>query len=290
MLLASAPLPADDGLAGVLLMAELQVAGGATTPATTHATTSAMPPPVFEPPVPPPVPVPAADEITDDIVVTGRVRTPGDPLQQVNAKAFAVTQAVDDAIVGPAARAYERTVPTPIRDGFRNFFNNLHEPVIALNFLLQHKFGKAAETLGRFAVNSTVGGAGLFDVAKRRTFNLPRRRNSFSNTFGFYGIGPGPFLYLPFVGPTTLRDAIGGTLDGFVMPLAVGAPFNKPGYTIPTGINRGLDRRAELDEQIAEGRKEADPYATTREAYLKRRQAEIDKLRGRESVPPPPSR
>lgn len=247
-----------------------------------------LPPPLpAAPPAPLTVPAPDATGVTaadsTDIVVTGRPRNvPGDPLQQVNAKTYAVVQAVDDAVVGPVARAYEKTIPTPIRDGFRNFFNNLHEPIIALNFLLQLKPGKAAETLGRLAINSTLGGAGLFDFAKRRTFKLPRRRNGFANTLGYYGVGPGPFLFLPFIGPTTLRDALGGTLDGFGLPFLIGAPFNKPAYTIPTGINRGLDRRAELDEKIKETRAASDPYATTRTSYLKRRQAEIERLHGRQ--------
>src|SRR3546814_1283739 len=75
-----------------------------------------------------------------------------------------------------------------------------------LNFLLQFKIGKAAETLGRFAVNTTFGVGGLFDVAKTMPFNLPYRRNGFANTLGFYGVEPGPYFYLPLIGSTTLRS------------------------------------------------------------------------------------
>lgn len=230
-------------------------------------------------PVPP---VPSTDLDPGDIVVTAQRRSaPGDPLEKVNAKSFAVTQKVDDAFVAPVARAYERSVPGPVRSGLRNFLNNLHEPNVFLNFLLQLKPGKAAETLGRFAINSTIGGAGLFDVAKRRPFKLPRRANGFADSLGYYGVKPGPFLFLPLIGPTTLRDLVGGGLDGVVLPLSVGPPFNRVTYTVPTAVLREFDNRNQFDEQLTKLRETADPYAAAREFYFQRRQREIDDLRGR---------
>lgn len=218
-----------------------------------------------------------------DIVVTVRGRSaPGDPIEAVNFKAFAATQAIDRALVGPAALAYQHTVPAPVRSGVRNVLNNLHEPDVFLNYLLQLKPGKAAETFARFAVNSTLGVGGLFDIAKRRPFKLPRRHNGFADTFGYYGVKPGPFLYLPLIGPTTVRDLIGGGLDRFVLPLAVGRPFNRLTFTIPVGVVSALDHRAEFDEQLHilhDGA--ADPYAASRDFYLRRRQAEIDGLHGK---------
>src|SRR3546814_6026547 len=89
----------------------------------------------------------------------------------------------------------------PVRDGLGNALRNISEPVNFLNFLLQFKIGKAAETLGRFVVNTTFGVGGLVDVAKTKPFNLPYRRNGFANTLGFYGVEPGPYFYLPLVGP-----------------------------------------------------------------------------------------
>ena len=249
-----------------------------------------LPAPVAPLPVAPlpvdqaPAAVPPAVADPSDIIVTAQPRTPGDPLQALNRQSFAITQAVDDAVVGPAARAYDRVVPTPVRNGLRNFLNNLHEPIIALNFLLQGKPGKAAETLGRFAINSTLGVAGVFDFARRRTFKLPRRRNGFANTLAIWGVGPGPFLFLPFVGATTVRDLLGGVADGAIPPLA-GKPFNQLSYTIPTGINRGLDRRASIEEQVKQQQAAPNPYATARETYLLRRQAEIDEVRGRPAAP-----
>lgn len=238
-------------------------------------------------PPPPVVPTlsgtsPSAETTEDAIVVSGQApATPGDPLEQVNAESFNVTQKVDKAFVGPVALAYRDAVPRPLRRGLRNVLRNLREPVVFINYLLQLKPGKAAETVGRFAINSTLGVAGLFDAAKKRPFNLPYRPNGFANSFGYYGIGQGPFLYLPLLGATTLRDVIGNTLDRLVLPLAVGKPFNNPAVTIPIVTLSVLDERAQFDEEIQALRKTPDPYATQRDYYLKARQAEIDALRGK---------
>ena len=218
-----------------------------------------------------------------EIVVVARPRSaPGDPLEAVNAKSFAVTQAVDEAVVGPVALAYAHAVPDPIRSGLRNFLSNLHEPDVFLNFVVQLKPGKAMETLGRFGINSTIGGAGLFDVAKRHPFNLPRRPNGFADSFGYYGVKPGPFLFLPLIGPTTPRDLVGLILDRLVLPVSVGTPFNRLTYTVPAGVLSALDHRAEFDEQLHKLREGgADPYVARRQFYLRDRQDEIDELRGR---------
>lgn len=211
--------------------------------------------------------------------MTGQRRTiRGDPLEKVNAKSFEATEAVDKAFFGPVAHAYAHTVPKPVRNGLRNFLNNLDEPVAFLNFLLQLKPGKAVETLGRFAINSTLGVAGLFDVAKRHPFNLPRRSVGFADTLGYYGVKSGPFLFLPLIGPTTLRDLVGGGIDGFVLPSSFGKPFNRLTYTVPTTVLREFDSRNEFDEQLNKVRESTDPYAARRELYLQKRQTDIDEL------------
>lgn len=216
-----------------------------------------------------------------DIVVTARKGTLGDPLENVNAKSFAITQKVDGAFVRPVTRAYEKALPKPVRNGLRNLLSNLREPIVFANFMLQIKIGKAAETVGRFAINSTAGVAGLFDIAKRRPFRLPKRVNGFADTLGLYGVGSGPFLFLPLVGPTTLRDVIGGGVDGLLLPTVVGKPFTQNAYRIPVGILTALNRRSEVDQRLTELRKKSDPYVAVRESYMRTRQAEIDHLRGR---------
>lgn len=223
----------------------------------------------------------ASDEEPPEVVVTARSDSARrDPLKAVNTKMFAVTQAVDDAVVGPAAHAYDKAIPDPVKSGLRNFRYNLREPVVFANFLLQHKAGKAAETLGRFVINSTLGVAGLFDMAKRRAFKLPRRRNGFANTMGFYGIKPGPYLFLPLVGSTTVRDLTGNLIDHAFLPMSLIQPLRTPAVSVPLRVTTMLDHRAEFDGQLREIRRSEDPYVARRTYYLAKRQAEIDHLRG----------
>lgn len=218
-----------------------------------------------------------------DVVVKGRANWEApDPLASVNLKSFEMTEAVDKAVIGPLALAYKDAVPKPIRDGAHNFLYNMREPVVFLNFVLQLKIGRALETVGRFAVNTTDGVAGVFDIAKRKPFKWRRRSNGFANTFGFYGIKPGPFLFLPIVGPTTPRDLIGGALDRLLFPFVYGRRITKPAFAVPFAVVGALDHRAEFDDtlhQLHDG--QSDPYARSRDFYLQRRQNEIDELKGR---------
>jgi phospholipid-binding lipoprotein MlaA len=222
----------------------------------------------------------AGPDTGDEIVVTASRHRADDPLHQVNRASFALTETVDDAVMAPVAHAYQRTTPKPIRTGLRNVFANLREPVAFANFLLQLKIGKAAETAGRFAINSTLGLAGVIDVARRCPFNLPRRPNGFSDTLGFYGVKPGPFLFVPLIGPTTLRDLVGGTVDGVASPLIIGRPFRNRAYIITSNIFRTLDRRAEMDEELRTMREQPDPYVARRDRYLDRREARARRLKG----------
>ncbi|MFW2853298.1 VacJ family lipoprotein [Sphingomonas sp. TX0543] len=243
----------------------------------TYEEQQAAPPPGERPPVP------DREAGQRDVVVTGRSNWEApDPLASVNLKSFEVTEAVDKAVIGPLALAYRDAVPKPIRDGAHNFLYNMREPVVFLNFILQLKIGRALETVGRFAVNTTVGVAGIFDMAKRKPFKWQRRSNGFANTFGFYGIKPGPFLFLPIVGPTTPRDLIGGALDRLIFPFVYGKRITRPAFAVPFAVVGALDHRADFDDtlhQLHDG--QSDPYARSRDFYLQRRQNEIDELKGR---------
>lgn len=204
----------------------------------------------------------------------------GDPLEGFNRAMFGLHQTLDKAIYRPLAMGYQHVVPKPVRSGLRNFFSNLTEPVVFLNYLLQFRFGKAAETLVRFTVNSTLGVGGFFDIAKTKEFNLPHRNNSFGDTLAYYGVGPGPYLFLPLMGPTTLRDVLGGPLDGAVLPLAIGKPFTDWRYQVSSGVITGLDLRAESDPELrALFGGAVDPYATLRSVWLQNRAAEVADLR-----------
>ena len=228
------------------------------------------------------LPIAPTDDAQNTIVVTARQGPPpGDPAEAVNEMAFGAAQSVDNAFAGPVARAYERGIPEPIRDGLKNFLNNLNEPIVFLNFLLQFKIGKAFETVGRFAVNSTIGAVGLFDVAKKQPFALPRRSNGLANTLGFYGVGPGPYLYLPLIGSTTVRDLLGQVVDLSLLPTAVGPPLTSPAVSSSRGVVSSVIERVTKDEIFTRVQQSGNPYAAMREYYLKKREAEIDVLKGK---------
>ena len=240
------------------------------------------------PAAPPPPPSPSQPDPNGqpvgEIVVDGEVGPPkSDPLESVNEESYRLVQSVDKAVIEPVADAYRDGLPEPVRDGLGNVVKNLGEPSNALNFLLQGKVGKAFETLGRLAINTTVGVGGLFDVAGKKA-GLPYRRNGFANTMGYYGVGPGPYLYLPVTGATTVRDFAGSTLDQLLLPLAVGRPFNRPAYAVTYFVVNGLDQRLEFDEELAKIEASEDPYLMRRQTYLAKRRRDIAQLKG-EPVP-----
>lgn len=215
---------------------------------------------------------------------------PGDSLEGFNRTMFGIQLGLDKSIYRPLAMGYQHILPKPVRSGLRNFFRNLSEPVVFLNDLLQLKPGRAARTLARFAINSTVGLAGLIDVAASKGVNLPHRDNSFGNTLAYYGVHPGSYLFLPLVGPTTLRDFLGGPVDGAVLPVAVGKPFTEWRYKIISTVITGLDLRAQSDPELrALFAGAVDPYATLRSVWLQNRAAEISDLHrhGKKPTPAP---
>lgn len=132
------------------------------------------------------------------IVVTGNAGPPkGDPAEEINVAAFETVQKIDDAVVAPVADAYDKGIPKPLRSGLRNFLRNLGEPVNFLNFMLQLKVGKAFETLGRFAINSTVGVAGLVDVARESRSTCRTAPMALPIRWVFMGLGRGLIFICP---------------------------------------------------------------------------------------------
>jgi len=232
------------------------------------ATEIAAPPPDIAPAMPaPPVRVGHAQ---------------GDPLEKFNRSMFSLHQKLDRAVLRPAAMGYKHGVPKPVRSGVRHFFSNLGEPIVFANFMLQLKPKSAIRTAVRFLINSTIGIGGTIDVAKGKAFELPHQPNSFGDTLGFYGVKPGPYLFLPLIGPSDFRDFIGGQADGLALPLIVGKPFDRIEYQVPKAVLTGLDQRAEADADLRALLDDAlDPYATLRSVYLQDRAGEIAALKGK---------
>ena len=215
---------------------------------------------------------------TDDDFVE-EIKPADDPLEGFNRLSFEVSMALDKVLIRPAAMVYKTVIPKPLRDGVRNGLSNLGEPVVFVNDLLQGKPLRALRTLGRFLLNSTLGLGGLFDIAREEKFKLPHHPNSFGNTLGFYGVKPGPYIYLPILGPTTLRDLV-DQAEGE----ATGAVVDNPVFRDPQGIALtiagGLDQRVENDVALKALLEDAvDPYATFRETWLQDRQGEIESLK-----------
>ncbi|MEO0698704.1 MAG: VacJ family lipoprotein [Pseudomonadota bacterium] len=222
------------------------------------------------------------------IIVSGEYGPPEtDPMERVNEESYRITQQLDEVFVEPVAYAYRDGLPGPLRDGLGNVVRNLGEPNNALNFLLQGKFGKTFETLGRLLINSTLGLGGLIDLAEKPGIGLPYRRNGFGNTLGFYGVGSGPYLYLPVTGATSARDLVGSGLDQLFLPVAVGKPFTEPEFTVPYFVINSLDSRLEVDEELERIGDTLNPYAARRDTYLYRREKASAELKGEEPPEPP---
>lgn len=215
----------------------------------------------------------------------GAAKAPGDPWQRFNRRSYAAGGFIDRVLIRPVARTYRRFTPAPLRRGLGNVVHNLREPVTAVNGVLQVRPKVAVKAAGRFVVNSTVGVLGLFDVAGRG--GLERQPADFGQTLGRYGVGAGPYLYLPLVGPSTLRDGAGGVVNTLTDPvsLATGGPATD--FAVGRTVLRGLDARVAADGTITAVEQEStDPYATIRSSYLQYREAMVREARGEEEVLP----
>ena len=221
------------------------------------------------------VAAPAAWAAPDSAPVAARVHAPGDPLEHANRVGYGIHQFLDRVLLRPVAMAYKAVVPGVVRTGVRHVLDNLDEPVVVANDLFQGHPGNAGRTTVRFAVNSTVGVLGLFDVAGKT--GLPHHDNTFAFTLGRHHVKPGPYLFIPLVGPTTVRDLAGGVVDGTLDPFHwLHYRYRNP-ITVARAVAGGLDTRVEADADLSALMDGAtDPYATLRSVYLQNQQSQID--------------
>jgi phospholipid-binding lipoprotein MlaA len=193
-------------------------------------------------------------------------RVPQDPWESWNRGVYRVNDALDRAVAKPVARTYVRAVPKPARTGVSNFFENMRTPTVMINDALQGKFRAAFNDLARFLLNTTVGVAGLLDPASEAGLDL--NNEDFGQTLGVWGVHPGPFVELPFYGPSDLRDAPSRVVDAYTNPHAYIS--NKPIFWGLYGVDL-IDTRAGLLSLDATLKNVYDPYAFIRDAYLQRR-------------------
>jgi len=200
---------------------------------------------------------------TDEVTIS-------DPLEGMNRFFFDINQRLDRNAAKPAATVYKDTVPSSVRTSFHNVLDNLGGPVTVANDLLQAQFENAGIAAGRFVINTTIGVAGIFDVAT--DWGMPSRNRDFGETMGTYGVPPGPYLVLPFRGSTDVRDFAGNFVDGYVSPLRY-VRYDGRNYvglmksTVGSMENRATNLVTYRDIERAS----VDYYATLRTLYLERR-------------------
>ncbi len=191
-----------------------------------------------------------------------------DPYEKFNRLAYSFNEWFDRYILKPVSKGYRAVLPSPIRTGIGNFFNNLREPIVIFNDLFQGKFKQALSDTGRFLVNTTVGIGGLLDPAT--SMGMKRHDEDFGQTMAVWGVGDGPYVVIPFLGPSNLRDSAALIVDWQVYP---------PNRMEETSTRDKLlvlevvDKRSQLLEatDILEQAAGQDPYTFVREAYRLRR-------------------
>jgi phospholipid-binding lipoprotein MlaA len=191
-----------------------------------------------------------------------------DPFEGFNRGVQAFNDDFDRSIAKPLATGYEKIVPAPVNNSITNFFSNLDDVIVLFNDILQLKFEQSLSDFGRITFNTTFGLLGLFDVATH--MDLPKHNEDFGQTLGYWGVGSGPYLVLPFLGPSTLRDSAGLAVDWEVDPmLQIEDTETKWGAV---GL-KAIDTRADLlrASRILDTAA-LDPYVFLRDAYLQRRQ------------------
>jgi phospholipid-binding lipoprotein MlaA len=196
---------------------------------------------------------------------------PRDPWERMNRTTYKFNDKLDKAVVQPVARGYRRVTPHFVQTGIRNFLDNLNYPVVMLNDLLQGQFKAFFNDTARLLVNTTLGVGGLFDTATAA--GLEKNDRDFGQTLGKWGAHTGPYVVLPFLGPSDVRDAFG----------RLGDEYSSPRHYIRNNyVNYGLwtldvvDTRARLLDATKLLESAYDPYAFLRNAYLQRRDFKVN--------------
>ena len=192
-----------------------------------------------------------------------------DPYQQINQTIFSFNQSLDEYIARPVAKMYVAVMPDFAERGIANMFDNLNEVTNILNDLLQGKFTQAANDTGRFGINSTLGIGGLFDVASLLSFKKSDGED-FGQTLGYWGVPQGPYIMLPFFGPSTLRDAPSRFADQLTDPLDYLDHSTDRAVTTALSLVNTRASLLEFDNLLS-----GDSYILVRDVYLQRRAYQV---------------
>lgn len=208
-----------------------------------------------------------------------------DPIEPFNRRMFAFNLWVDDNVAKPVAIAYRDNVPKFVRDRFRDIYDHYNSPVTLINDILQGESGRAAETVTRFTVNTVMGMGGLWDVAGQ--YGLKKHKEDFGQTLAVWGVREGPYIMIPLLGPSNVRDGAGKIVDAFSNPISYFLPGYATYLELVAGIVDKVDERAGLIEPMDELRRTSlDFYAAVRSLYRQNRESEISN--GRVKKPPLP--
>ena len=189
---------------------------------------------------------------------------PRDPLEPMNRAIYKFNDTTDKAVLKPVAQGYKSVVPSPIRTSVTNFFSNIDDLFVVANNLLQFKFNDAASDVGRIITNTTFGVGGIFDVATG--WGMEKHNEDFGQTLGHWGVGDGPFLMLPFLGPSNVRDSVG--LLAYYRLDPVLHLHNIPARNSLTAL-RFVNRRANLlDAEKVLDEAALDPYTFLRDSHI----------------------
>ena len=210
-----------------------------------------------------------------------------DPLEPLNRAIFDLNLFLDRLILRPVSEVYRNILPQEVRESVRSFTRNLRTPIVLINDVLQGEDQRAQTTATRFLINTTIGVGGLVDVAK--DMGHPYHAEDFGQTLGVHGAGPGFYLILPILGPSTLRDTVGSVVDIFFDPLTyVGAAYDIEALQIGLRGLSTVDLRSRNIEILDELEREAlDFYALIRSVYQQRRDYDIRNERPREGSSTP---
>lgn len=204
----------------------------------------------------------STEKVSNSSLATAPTVSPSDPYEGFNRPMYDFNMGVDKYLLKPVADGYKFVTPDFMESGVTNFFSNLKGINVVLNDMLQGKFEQSASDLGRFTTNTTIGVLGLFDVATN--LGMPQNQEDFGQTLAVWGVDQGPYLVLPFLGPTTVRDGGGGIIDRAANPST---------YFIPgAGVLEGISDRANAEGALNFIDEAAlDPYVFTRESFLQYR-------------------
>jgi phospholipid-binding lipoprotein MlaA len=241
--------------------------------------------PATEPASAPPSPPAAASADTPSAAgMTDIVAQPRDPWVKVNRAIFSFDVALERNLLAPVSHGYVHVVPHVVRFHVTSALLNLGEPLTAVNDLLQLRFGRMGKTVYRFIINSTLGVAGLFDIAKGA--GIPIHISDFGQTLGRYGLKPGNYVMIPLLGPSDVRDGFGRIVDTFLDPMQ----YLIGGITTPEGASlfvfEGIDWRSRADDTMKAVYGATDPYAFTRSAYTQSRAATVAEATGKQQALP----